>query len=78
MSEITLNDDQARILARAEQVVVVRDLRGNVIGHLERTKAQDDSAIVIEAQRRLATDQPRYTTAEVVKHLNSLQPDQQD
>ena len=73
MTEITLNDDQARILASSADPVIVRDRQGNVIGRIEPTESGDDLATVAEAKRRLASDQPRYTTAEVLEHLDSLE-----
>ncbi|MBP86661.1 MAG: hypothetical protein CMJ64_08095 [Planctomycetaceae bacterium] len=73
MAEITLNDEQAKILAHSGEVVIVRDPRGNVIGHLAPNKARDEAAIVAEAKQRLASNQPRYSTAEVLDHLSSLE-----
>jgi hypothetical protein len=70
MLEITLTADQAKIVASALKPVLVRDERGNVLGRIQPVWTEQDIA---EAKRALASDQPRYTTQQVLAHLRSLE-----
>jgi hypothetical protein len=71
MKHLVLNDEQMKILAEAQQQVEVRDSGGHLVGYLQFvgfTRAE-----VEEAKRRLASDEPRYTTEQVLAHLRSLE-----
>lgn len=72
MSDIQLNDEQSQILASATDEVLFWDPKGNVVKRLPPGLPSDEQAIIAEAERRLASDQPRYTTAEVLGHLDAL------
>ncbi len=70
MQHITLNDEQMQILAAAQGRVEVRDSGGHLVGYLQFigfTRVE-----VEEAKRRLASDEPRFTTEQVLAHLQSL------
>jgi hypothetical protein len=69
MQHIVLTEDQAKVVAAALQPVQVRDTRGNVLGSIAPVWTAEDIA---DARRRLASDEPRYTTAQVLEHLRSL------
>jgi len=71
MSEIVLNAEQAKILAEAGRAVTVRDERGQIVGTLTPSPGFTPEEIE-EARRDLASNQRRYTTAEVLEHLRSL------
>jgi hypothetical protein len=72
MPEIALNDEQSKIVAGAEHPLVVRDSHGEIVGVL--TPSSDFTPEEIdEAKRDLASNQPRYTTAQVLEHLRSLE-----
>jgi hypothetical protein len=70
MAHIILNDEQARVVASALHAVQVRDGKGNVLGYIPPIWTEEDIA---EAKRRLASEEPRYTTAQVLEHLRSLE-----
>jgi hypothetical protein len=70
MHHIVLNDEQARLVATALNPVQVRDGKGNVLGTIAPVWTEADIA---DAKRRLASDEPRYSTAEVLDHLRSLE-----
>jgi hypothetical protein len=72
MPQIVLNDEQAKIVATALQPVQVRDAKGNVLGTIPPSWTEEDIA---EAKRRLASDEPWFTTAEVLAHVRSLKPE---
>ncbi len=71
MVDIVVTDEQARAIREAAGALRVRDPQGRIVcamapRHLD---APDD----VEAMRRaLASDQPRYTTQQVLDHLQSL------
>ena len=69
MLEIVLTDEQAKAVASALKPVPVRDSRGNVLGCIAPIWTEEDLA---DAKRRLASDEPRYTTAQVLEHLRAL------
>ena len=70
MLQIVLTDEQAKVVASALKPVQVCDSRGNVLGRIDPIWTEEDIA---EAKRRLASDEPRYTTAQVLEHLRSLE-----
>jgi hypothetical protein len=69
MPEIVLTEEQARVLAEAETIVVVRNPSGATVGVLDPKEA----AVIAEARRRLALPGPRYTGAQVLASLDALQ-----
>ena len=72
MTKLVLDDNQAELLSDAGEHVEVVDRRGNVLGRLVRGVTDEDIAI---AKQRAASDAPRYTTAEVLEYLSSLDRD---
>jgi hypothetical protein len=68
MPQVILDDEQAKLLASALKPVEVRDRQGNLLGVIPPVWTEEDIA---DAKRRLASDEPRYTTAEVLEHLGS-------
>jgi hypothetical protein len=70
MSFIVLNDEQAKVVAKALEPIQVRDGKGNVLGNISPIWSEED---IKEAKRRLASSQPRYTTSQVLDHLKSLE-----
>jgi hypothetical protein len=72
MAQIILNDAQASVVREAGGELEVLDGAGRMIGMLF-PQTDDEAVIVAEAKRRLATPGRRYTTAEVLTHLRSLE-----
>lgn len=70
MPEIVLDQAQADVVAGSVEPVKVCDPTGEVLGYIDPLWTHADIA---EAKRRLASDQPRYTTAQVLEHLRSLE-----
>jgi hypothetical protein len=69
MTQIVLNHEQSQIVAKSLVPVQLCSPSGEVLGIIE--PAVTDAEIA-EARRRLASDQPRYRTAEVLEYLESL------
>lgn len=69
MTEIILTGDQMHQLASATDDVVIADGHGNVIVRLPPKISDEEAAIIDEAKRRLASDQPRVPFADVLRRL---------
>jgi hypothetical protein len=72
MTEIILTGDQMHQLASATDDVVIADSQGNVIVRLPPKISEKEAEIIEEAKRRLASDQPRIPSAEVLARLKRL------
>ena len=70
MVVIVLNEEQARVIAEARDGVELRDNSGRHLGFVSHGVTQEE---IDEAKRRAASDEPRYTTDEVLEHLRSLE-----
>jgi len=67
---IVVDDLQAKIISDATQSVEIHDRRGNQLGYVAHRFTDEDIAV---AKRRLQSDEPRFTTQEVLNHLRSLE-----
>jgi hypothetical protein len=70
MTQIILNDEQARVFVTAGESVELRDESGRLLGLASRGPTEEELA---EARRRLASDGPWFTTQQVLDHLRSLE-----
>src|SRR5438270_261183 len=70
MPHIVLSEEQARLVATAYEPVEVRDPKGNVIGRLEPKNLAE---IVAECKRRLASNEPRYSSEHTQALLQALE-----
>jgi hypothetical protein len=73
VTEIILTGDQLHQLASATDDVVFADGQGNVIVRLPPKISDEEAAIIDEAKRRLASDQPRIPYSDVIKRLKELE-----
>lgn len=73
MVQITLTSDQTQLLASATDGVVIADSAGNVIAQIPPKISEEEAAIVAEAKRRLASDQPRIPYSEVLQRIKELE-----
>ena len=69
MTVIQLNEEQSRMLAKANDEIVFRDVAGNVISRVPAKLIHDEALIVAEARRRLANDSQLQPFSEVVARL---------
>ena len=79
LESIVVDDQQAAVIARAGDRVIVRDRNGQQLAYLipsETTRAapQFTPAEVEEIRRRLSIDRPRRPHAEVMQRLRTLYP----
>ncbi len=70
MSEIVLTEEQAKIITAGSEQVILRDANGQLLGYVARSFTRKE---IEEAERDLESDQPRYTTKEVLDRLRSLE-----
>ncbi|MBI1904440.1 MAG: hypothetical protein HYS13_25370 [Planctomycetia bacterium] len=70
MPHIVVDDEQAKTISESTGYVEIRDQRGRRLGYVAPGFTEDEIA---EAKRRLASDDPRYTTQQVLTHLRSLE-----
>jgi hypothetical protein len=69
MPHIVLSEEQTDVVTRSTEPVEVRDSEGRVLACIPAAGHGDEIA---EAKRRLASDQPRYTSQQVQSHLQAL------
>jgi hypothetical protein len=74
MTEIILTNDQSQQFANATDGVVFCDAAGNVIVRVPPVFTKEEAAIVAEAKRRLASDQARRPSAEILARLGAREP----
>ena len=67
---IVVDDQQAKLISEATESVEIHDPRGRHLGYVAHGFTDEDIAI---AKQRLASDEPRYTTQEVLDHLQALE-----
>ena len=72
MHHIVVDDQQARLISEATESVEIRDPRGRHLGYVAQGFTEGDITI---ARQRLASDEPRHTTQDVLDHLLSLEPE---
>jgi hypothetical protein len=70
VEEVILTEDQAKIVAQAFGPVKVRDVQGNVLGHIEPKLTPE---MIAELKRRARSPGPRYTGDQVQARLRALQ-----
>ncbi|MGD0899399.1 MAG: hypothetical protein ABR915_16295 [Thermoguttaceae bacterium] len=67
MIRIVVDDEQARAIAQGADVVEIRNREGRILGYMMHGFTTDDVAL---AQRRLRSEEPRFTTQEVLGRLS--------
>ncbi len=70
MPHIVVNDEQAKIISESAVSIEIRDRSGKHLGYVAHGFTDEDVAI---AKQRMASDEPRYTTQEVLDHIQSLE-----
>ena len=70
MPHIVVTDEQARLISESAESIEIRDRSGKHLGYVAPGFTDEDIAI---AKQRLASDEARYTTQEVLDHIQSLE-----
>jgi hypothetical protein len=68
MPHIVVDDEQAKVISEARDNIEIRDRNGRHLGFVAHGFSDDDIAI---AKQRMASDEPRYTTQQVLSRLQS-------
>jgi hypothetical protein len=68
MPHIVVDAQQARLISEATESIEIRDPQGRCLGYVAHGFTDEDIAI---ARRRLASDQPRATTQDVLGRLRA-------
>ena len=63
MPQIIVNEEQAKIISESPECIETRDQSSKHLGYVTPGFSEADIAI---AKQRMASDQPRYTTREVL------------
>jgi hypothetical protein len=72
MTQVILNHEQTSTIRGTSGSVEIVDESGILVGYLNRKTLATPEEIA-EAKRRLNSDGPWYTTAELLDHLKSLE-----
>jgi hypothetical protein len=70
MHHIVVDDQQAKLISEATESVEIRDLQGRHLGYVAHGFTDEDISL---AKDRLASDDPRHSTQQVLDHLQSLE-----
>jgi hypothetical protein len=70
MPHIIVDDEQAELIAKSANPLEIRDRQGRYLGYVAHGFSDEDFAL---AKKRLASDEPRLTTRQVLDHLRSLE-----
>lgn len=66
---IIVDDEQAKLIRQHSENIEIRDRSGKRLGFVAHGFSEDDFAIALQ---RLNSDEPRYTTQQVLSHIESL------
>jgi hypothetical protein len=72
MIRIILDGEQAKLVAHSEEMVEVCDGEGRVLGVVSPPLSAKELECAAKARRALESDQPRYSTEQVLAHLDKL------
>jgi hypothetical protein len=73
MRHIVVDDGLARLISQAADRIEIRDLQGRLLGYVAQVVHGFTGEDVAIGRERLASNEPRYTTREVLDYLQSLQ-----
>ena len=69
MEHIVVDDIQAELICRTPNSIEIRDRHGRCLGYVAHGFTDEDIAL---AKQRMSSNEPRYSTDEVLRHLESL------
>ena len=72
MHHIVLEDAQAELIRRASSIIEIRDCHGRCLGYVAHGFTDEDITV---AMQRMASNQLRYSTRDVLHHLELLSGD---
>jgi hypothetical protein len=72
MTRLVLTPEQSRVFAESREVIQVCDPQGHVLTTIEPPEFTPEE--VEEAAKAADSNEPRYTTQQVLDYLRSLEP----
>ena len=69
MAHLIVDDAQAEMIAQSNEPIEIRDRQGNHLGYVAKSFTPEELDL---AKTRQTSNDPRYSTAEVLNHLRSL------
>ena len=69
MQHIVVDDVQAKLICGTPDCIEIRDRNGRRLGYVAHGFTDEDLTL---AKQRLASNEPRYSTEELLNHLQSL------
>jgi hypothetical protein len=73
MQHLVVDDQQAKLISEAGESIEIRDLQGRLLGYVAQVAHGFTDEDIAIAKARLASNEARYTTREVLDHLQSLE-----
>jgi hypothetical protein len=70
MPHIVVDDEQAKLISESVEGVEIRDRSGRHLGYVAQGFTEEDIRL---AKQRMESDEPRYTTQQVLKHIQAQQ-----
>lgn len=71
MLQITLTEEQSRVLEQAQEIVEIRDANGKLITHV-RPLSPEDLEMIARSKEVLAAREPGVPSAQVQAHFRRL------
>jgi hypothetical protein len=72
MTRLVLTPEQTRLLAESREPIQVCDPQGDVLTTIEPPEFTPEE--ITEAAKAADSNEPRFTTQQVLDHLRSLEP----
>ncbi len=69
MQHIVVDNEQARIILESADSIEIRDRSGKHLGYVAHGFTDEDIAT---AKQRMGSDEPRYSTEQVLDHIQTL------
>jgi hypothetical protein len=69
MTHIIVDDQQAQLITQSSEFIEIRDRAGQHLGYIAHSFSAEDIAL---AGQRAGSSEPRYTTPQVLTHLETL------
>jgi hypothetical protein len=69
MPHIVVDDAQAELICNTPESIEIRDRHGRRLGYVAHGFTDED---IMLARQRMTSNEPRYSTEELLNHLNSL------
>jgi hypothetical protein len=69
MTQLVVDDAQAKLISESREGIEIRDRNGNHLGYVAQGFSDED---IVFAEKRASSAEHRYTTQEVISYLQAL------